>query len=86
VRRDHGVHDLPLADRLVNDEIHEWLSIAFATARAGCGTYNDYERGGQYMIDEIENLHLADYTYTLTPSILSALRRADLLAPKGDQT
>lgn len=76
----HEAHDLPLADRIVERAIRDWLDAATATARAASGNppASDYERGISQGIDNMRHLHLDNYWYTLVPEILGALRRAGI--------
>lgn len=84
VVRQPGIHDemheLPLAYRLVDEAVAEWLRTHLDLARAGHGDATPIERAKQRMIDEIQYLALAGFSYQLTPAILDALGRAGLLA------
>ena len=73
-------HELPLADRLVDEAIADWLHTHLALCRAGVGKATGEERAQQKILDEVEFLALAGYRYQLTPHILDCLRRAGLLA------
>jgi len=74
-------HDFPLAERLVSEAIRKYIDIATATALAGFGDLNDYERGARQGIDQMRHLHLAGWDYSVVPQILEELRRAGLLPP-----
>lgn len=70
--------DLPLANRIIEGLIGDWIATAANIARC-CGTESEYDRGFRAGVDQMQNLGLADYHYTLTYDILDALRRAGLL-------
>jgi len=71
------VHDLPLADRLVNDIIREWLDTAFAVANCTVDPeFSEVERGKALAFDEMQYGRLNNYWYAVTPKIVDALRRA----------
>ena len=76
----HEAHDLPLADRIVDDLIGEYIRTGCDIARAATGDGSPEEVAAQKAIDQVQHLHLAGWTYRLTPKILDALRRAGLLA------
>lgn len=80
----HEAHEFPLAARIIDGLIGEWLQqhTAIATAAAGSGCLSDYERGVHAGIDRLHHGHLTGFTYNLTPLILDALRRAGLLADR----
>jgi hypothetical protein len=80
----HQAHEFPLADRIVDQAIRDWLETRFAVARAaaGAGALSDRERAVHAGIDDME-CRLSGYGCTLTPAILDALRRAGLLARQG---
>lgn len=80
-----GLDELPLANRLVNDLIREWLDIGLNLTAAGTGTHTSEERAKQEAISEVRNLALAGWSYQLTPYILDALRRAGLLVDRATQ-
>jgi hypothetical protein len=73
------IHELPLANRLVDDLIREWIDIALNLMRAATGTHTAEERARQKAIDEVQYMALADYSSALTPAILDALRRAGMV-------
>jgi hypothetical protein len=83
----HEAHELPLANRLVNKLIREWLDINTNIALAGSPA-SEYERGVQEGARQMRNLHLASFRHQLTPQILDELQRAGLLVsdtgPAGD--
>ena len=78
----HEAHDLPLAHRIVEQAIGEWLNTATAIALAANGNppLNDYERGIKQGIDCMRHGHLDNYWYALVPKIIDQLHRAGLLA------
>ena len=78
----HEAHETPLADRIVEQAIREWLDTATAIALAANGNppINDYERGVKQGIENMRYLHLAGYWYALVPEIIGQMRRAGLLA------
>jgi hypothetical protein len=72
--------------RLIEAEIREWLATRLAIAAASfAGPNAEYERGGRQAIEQVRHLHLSGAEYALVPKIVSALRRANLLAaqPEG---
>jgi hypothetical protein len=77
----HEAHEVPLADRIVEHAIREWLSTATAIALAANGNppLNDYERGFKQGVEQMRHLHLANYWYALVPKIVDQMRRAGLL-------
>ena len=77
----HEAHEVPLADRIVESAIREWLNAAKATALAGNGNppVNDYERGFKQGVEQMRHLHLDNYWYTVVPKIIDQMRRAGLL-------
>jgi hypothetical protein len=68
------IHELPLAGRLIDDLVCEFLDLATALAREAAP--NDERRKA---IREMRHLRLDGYSYQLTPKILDALTRAGLL-------
>jgi len=78
----HEAHEAPLADRIVEQAIREWLSTATAIALAANGNppVDDYERGIKQGIEHMAYSHLASYPYTVVPKITDQMRRAGLLA------
>jgi hypothetical protein len=70
------IHDLPLANRLVDDEIRNWLDTHLGLLAAQTSDDSPERK----IVDQARHLHLDNYWYVLTPKILDALRRADLLA------
>lgn len=78
----HEAHALPLADRIMEQAIREWLNTATATALAGNGSppINDYERGFKQGVEQMRHLHLDGYWYTVVPKVIDQMRRAGLLA------
>lgn len=76
-RRAHEA-DLPLADRLVNARIKEWVGTQIGI------TFAASEKWDHPGIQRAEDA-LTDYWYHLTPRILDDLRRADLLSPEPEE-
>ena len=78
---DDGVHELPLAQRLIEQGIRDWLDAkaGVALAAAGSGELNDYERGVRDGIDRLRHLYLDGYWYALVPPLIGELQRAGLL-------
>ena len=76
----HEAHEVPLADRLVEKAVQDWLRTAFAIARAGNGYSGEEARGFLKGLDQMQYLHLSGWQYSLVPDILDQLRRAGLLA------
>jgi hypothetical protein len=80
----HELHELPLANRIIDELVRDYLDRAAGIAYAGTGEATDEERGARKAIAEMRHLHLDSYPYALTPKILDALRRAGLLrAPEA---
>lgn len=80
---DAAVHDEPIAQRLIEQGIRDWLNTATAIAHAANGSppINDYERGVRQGIDRMRHLHLDNYWYTLVPRLMDELKRAGALKP-----
>jgi hypothetical protein len=76
---EHPVHEMPLAERLVQDRVKTWLDTALAIELAGYGDLNDEERAARRAVEQVKHLALADYSYALVPRIIDDLRRAGLL-------
>ncbi len=54
----HEAHDLPLASRLVDDLIGEWLATAWQIASCTADPkFSEYERGKSQGFDEMRWLH-----------------------------
>ena len=70
---ENGPDLMPLANRLIDDIIRNWLDTAHGLTEAA----------GQN-IDDMRYLHLDNYWYTVTPKILDALKRAGMLAERED--
>src|SRR5262245_28748163 len=70
------LHELPLASRLVDDEIRRWLDRKLGLQRA---TYGDGEAAQRAAVDHTRHLALDNYSYALTPKILDVLKRAGQL-------
>lgn len=70
------IHDLPLANRLVDGVIREWLNQKFGLQFAQYGGGSPERKA----LEQARYVGLDGYTYNLTPVILDALRRAGLLA------
>lgn len=79
---DNEVHDLPLANRLIEAVILDWLNAATVIALASRGELGT-EPAERKAIEEMRHLHLADYSYAVAPKIVDQLRRAGLM-PVGD--
>jgi hypothetical protein len=79
----HEAHESPLADRIIEQAIREWLNTATAITLAANGNppINDYERGVAQGVEQMRHLHLDNYWYALVPKITDQLRRAGLLSP-----
>lgn len=75
----HEAHDMPLAERLIQDRVKTWLDTALAIELAGYGDLNPEERAARKAVEQVKHLALADYTYALVPRIAEDLRRAGLL-------
>ncbi|MET7867967.1 hypothetical protein [Micromonospora taraxaci] len=75
----HEAHELPLANRIVDDKIRQFITTACAIASAGAGNWTAEEKAKQEVIAEMRHLHLSGWDYRLTPQIIDALRRANLL-------
>lgn len=82
----HLAHDLPLADRIIRRAIGEWVSTATATALAGTGNLNDFERGMREGINQMRHLHLSGWEYSVVPHILDELRRAGQLPTTTEES
>lgn len=70
----------PVADRLIDNLIADYITTNTGIAAAGYGHLTDHDKGAQHAIDAMRYLHLAGWDYRLTPRIVEALRRAGLLA------
>lgn len=75
------IHGLPLASRVVDDVVRAWLDTQLGLAEAAMDT--DDKRQA---VIACRWLHLAGYSYQVTPRILDALRRAGLLIPEPEDT
>jgi hypothetical protein len=85
----HEAHEVPLADRIMEQTIREWLNTATAIALAANGNppIDDYERGVKQGIEHMRHGHLDNYWYALVPKVIDQMRRAGLLAqPELDRT
>lgn len=69
------IHELPLANRLVDAEIRGWLDRKFGLQLAQHADGSPEWKA----LDQARHVALDGYTYDLTPAILEALRRAGLL-------
>lgn len=78
------IHEIPLADRIIGDEVTRWLETGFATALAGLGDLGD-EAARRAGIEEMQYLHLSGHHYALVPRIVDALTRAGLLTDAADE-
>jgi hypothetical protein len=69
------IHELPLANRLVDAAIREWLDrkldLQFAQYADGSPEWK--------ALDQARHVALGGYTYDLTPKVLDALRRAGVV-------
>jgi hypothetical protein len=74
---ENAAHDTPLANRLIDDRIREWLDDATRYASGVANT--DETRSAIY---GLRHSDLATFAYLLTPRIIRDLRNAGLL--KGD--
>ena len=80
----HEVHELPLINRLIEDEVRTWLTTHLDLAAASfAGATARHTDVGRLAIDQVRHLHLAGAHYQLVPRIIDALRRAQLLADGG---
>ena len=68
-------HFLPLAGRLVNDEIRQWLDTHLGLLAAQTSDDSPERK----VVDRARHLSLAGYDTQLTPKILDVLARAGLL-------
>lgn len=68
---DHEAHTTPLADRLVEQAIRDWLHTRYDLAMASAP--DDATKAG---VDHLMHGHLASYWYSLVPQITDELRRA----------
>ena len=75
-------HEIPLANRIVEDLIMQWLDISTSSALATISDLNEYEKGFRAGVIQMRYLHLDNYPYILIPSILENLERADLMIRK----
>lgn len=80
----HAAHEMPLADRIVDDLIGDYIRTAADTARAANGYCDDEAAGYAKAVDQMQHLYLSGHWYRLTPRILDALRRAGLLIERPD--
>jgi hypothetical protein len=74
------IHAEPLANRLIDAEIRQWLDRYLGVAEAAAGS-----DAARRVIEQVRHLHLANYFYTLTPAILDALRRAGVIPAAGSE-
>lgn len=70
------IHDLPLASRLVDAEIRNWLDTHLGILAA----QTDDDSPEWKIVEQARHLNLAEFSVQLTPRILDVLRRAGLLA------
>lgn len=80
---EHDAHEMPLADRLIQDRVKTWLDTALAIELAGYGDLDAEERAARKAVEQVKHLALADYPYALVPRIIDDLRRAGLLVHGG---
>jgi hypothetical protein len=73
------LHDLPLANRLVDGEVRAWLDTHLGLLLAQTSDGSPERK----IVEQARHLSLDGYSYQLTPKILDALRRAALLAEGG---
>lgn len=69
------IHDLSLANRIVDGEIQAWLDTHLGLLMAQTSDDSPERK----IVDQARHLHLAEFAVQLTPRILDALRRAGLL-------
>ena len=81
---EHEIHETPLAERIIGDEVARWLETGFATALAGLNNLGD-EAARRAGIEEMQYLHLSGHDYELVPRIVDALTRAGLLTNAADE-
>jgi hypothetical protein len=74
------IHELPLANRLVDAEIRGWLDRKFALQFAQYAEDSPECKA----LEQARYVALDGYTYYLTLPILDALRRAGLLVEDGE--
>ena len=72
------LHDLPLAHRLIDAVLADYITTACALGSAACGTAE-----GRAAIDSLQHLHLDGWHYKATPRIVDELTRAGLLITPG---
>lgn len=77
------IHDLPLANRLVDDLIAAYVAEAVRDAyRMAQGWDDQYVGVAEQTIDAMERDQFGGWELRLTPKILDALRRAGLLVDR----
>lgn len=75
----HEVHETGLAERIIDNLIGEYIATAANIALAANGYLGAEAEGYRTGVEQMRYLHLAGWTYRLTPEIVDALRRAGLL-------
>lgn len=75
----HPAHEFPLADRIVDGLIGDYIVTACELALAAHGYSGDKAAGYVQAVEDLRYRNLAGWDYRLTPKILDALRRAGLL-------
>lgn len=81
----HEVHGLPLVTRIIEAEITKWRNTTLGIAAAAFAASSaEEERGGRKAIEQIRYLHQSGPGYSVVPRIVDALRRAGLLAERGE--
>lgn len=79
-----GSHERPLADRLITAEVEGYIRTKLALAAAANPYLGDARSGYCAALDQVEHLHLSGVDYELVPKLVGLLRRAGLLAGRGD--
>jgi hypothetical protein len=79
----HEIHSVPLLNRLIDEQIREWLDTRTSIALATVGDIGQFELGQKAGIVQMRHLHLDNYSYTLVARIIEHLDRAGLLVRKG---
>ena len=75
----HEAHEMPLAGRIIDRLISEYIAHAGDIALAGNGYSGAEEEGFRKGVEQMRYLHLSGWDYRLTPKIVDELTRAGLL-------